>query len=69
LAETEQTAENLSTALTELSIEAGKTTKRVSILAGQLKKISLFLVIAKKEEAAMTLKVRYIIYRLMTPKV
>jgi hypothetical protein len=69
LAEAESTAENLSTALAGMSIKTEKTTKKVSILAGQLEKTSLSLVIIRKEEAVMILKIRYIIYRLMTPRV
>jgi hypothetical protein len=69
LAEAESTAENLSTALIRMSLEAGKIIKRVSILAGQLEKVSLSLIIIRKEEAAMALRVGYTIYRLMTPRV
>jgi hypothetical protein len=64
LAETENTTENLSTALAGISIKARETIKRASILAGQLEKISLSLVIIKKEEAAIAPRVRYTIYRL-----
>jgi hypothetical protein len=69
LAEAENTAENLSTALARLSIKTGEATERTSILAGQLEEISLSLIIVREEEAAMISKVRYIIYRLMTPRV
>jgi hypothetical protein len=55
--------------LTGISLEAGETTERVSILAGQLKEVSLFLMIAREEEAVRVLKVRYIICRLVTPRV
>jgi uncharacterized coiled-coil protein SlyX len=69
LAEAESTVKNLSTALAELSIKAEKAIERVSILAGQLKEISLSLIIIKEKEAAMALRVRYTIYRLMIPRV
>jgi hypothetical protein len=52
-----------------VSLEAGKTIERALILAGQLEEISLSLIITRKEEAAMIPKIRYIIYRLMTPKI
>ena len=48
LAEAENTAKNLSIALTGLNVETEKATERVSILAGQLKKISLFLIMARE---------------------
>jgi hypothetical protein len=44
-------------------------TERVSILAGQLKKVSLSLIIIKKEKAVMALRIRYIICRLITSKI
>jgi hypothetical protein len=69
LAKAENTAENLSIALTKVSLKVGKTIERVSILAGQLEKISLSLVIIKKKEATIILKVRYIIYRLVNLRV
>jgi hypothetical protein len=69
LAEVENTAENLLTALAGINIEAGKTTEKISILVGQLKKASLSLVIARKKEAIITLRVRYTIYRLVTSRV
>jgi hypothetical protein len=69
LAEAESTAENLSIALAGLSIEAGKAIKRVSILAGQLEEVFLFLMIVREEEAAIVLKVGCIICRLMIPRV
>jgi hypothetical protein len=40
--------ENLSIVLAGLSVEAGKAIERASILAGQLKKASLFLVMVRK---------------------
>jgi hypothetical protein len=61
--------ENLSAALAELSIETGKATKKVSILAGQLEKAFLSLVMAREEETVMVLRVGYTIYRLMISKV
>jgi hypothetical protein len=69
LAEIEQTAENLSIALAGISLKARKATERVSILAGQLEKAFLSLVRAKKEEAAKISRIRYIIYRLIIPKI
>jgi hypothetical protein len=69
LAEAESTAENLSIALTGISIKIGKATEKASILTEQLKKISLSLIIAREEEAAIISKIRYIIYRLVTPKI
>jgi hypothetical protein len=52
-----------------MNIKIGKMTEKASILAEQLKKISLSLIIVREEEAVMKLRVRYIIYRLMTPRV
>jgi hypothetical protein len=69
LAEAESTAENLSTVLAGLSVEAEKAIKKASILAGQLEKASLSLVMAKEEEAAIAPKIGYIIYRLTIPRV
>ena len=69
MAEAESTAENLSIILAGLSVEAGEAIKRVSILAGQLEEISLFLIMAREKEAAIISKIRYIIYRLMTLRV
>jgi hypothetical protein len=68
LAEAESTAENLSTALAELSIEARKATERASILAGQLKKASLSLAMVKKEEAIMAPGNECTICRLITSR-
>jgi len=56
LTEAENTAKNLLTALTGLSVEIRKTTKKASILAGQLKKASLSLIIVKKEKTTITPK-------------
>jgi chromosome segregation ATPase len=69
LAEAENTAKNLSTALAGVSIEIEKAIKKISILAGQLEKISLSLVMTREEEAAMASKIEYTIYRLVTPRV
>jgi hypothetical protein len=55
--------------LAGISLKAGKTIKRVSILVKQLKKVSLFLVVVREEEAAIILRIGYTIYRLMTPRV
>jgi len=69
LTKAENTAKNLSTALTRISIKTRKAIKKVSILAGQLKKISLFLVIAREEEAIMALKNECTICRLIILKI
>jgi hypothetical protein len=55
--------------LAGISLKAEKAIKKASILAGQLKKISLSLMIIRKEEAVRALRVRYTIYRLMTPRI
>jgi hypothetical protein len=52
-----------------MSLEAEKAIKRVSILAGQLEKAFLSLIMAKEKEAIIEPRVRYTIYRLMTPRV
>jgi hypothetical protein len=49
LTEAENTAENLSIALAGINIKIGKAIERISILAGQLEKASLSLVIARKK--------------------
>jgi hypothetical protein len=59
----------LSIALAGISLKAGKTIERVSILARQLKEIFLSLVMAREEKAAIILRVGCIICRLVTPKV
>ena len=64
MAEVESTVKNLSTALAGLNIKTGKTIKRVSILAGQLKEISLFLIIAREKKVIMALKSECTICRL-----
>jgi hypothetical protein len=69
LAEAESTAKNLSTALAGVSIKTKKAIERVSILAGQLEKVFLFLMIVKEKEAVMALKVRYTICRLVISRV
>jgi len=69
LIKAENTAENLLIALAGLSIKAGKTIKRASILAGQLEKVSLFLVITREEEAIIALKSEYTICRLTILKI
>jgi hypothetical protein len=69
LAETENTAENLSTALAGLSVEAEKTTKKASILAGQLEKVSLSLVIAREKEIIIILRNECTICRLVTLRI
>ena len=67
--EAENTAENLSAALTRLSVEAGEVIERASILVGQLKEASLFLILLKKEEAIGILSNQYIICRLIVPQI
>jgi hypothetical protein len=69
LAEAENIAKNLSTALTGLSVEAKEVTERASILAGQLEKVSLFLIIIRKKKAVITLRNEYIIYRLIVSRI
>jgi hypothetical protein len=69
LIEVESTTENLSTVLARVSLKAGKVIKRVSILAGQLEKISLSLIMIREEEAVIALKIRCIICRLVTSKI
>jgi hypothetical protein len=69
LAKAESTAENLLTALIKMNIKAKKAIKRASILAGQLEKISLSLVIIREKEAAITLKIECAICRLITLRV
>jgi hypothetical protein len=69
LVKVENTAENLLTALTGVSLKAGKTTKKISILVGQLEKVFLSLIIIREEEAAIIPRVRYIICRLVILKV
>ena len=59
----------MSTALAGLSIEIGKTTEKTSILAEQLKKASLSLVMARKKKAAGTPRIGYTICHLITPRV
>jgi hypothetical protein len=68
LAETESIAENLSAALTGLNIEIGEIIEKALILAGQLKKAFLSLIMPREEKAIITLKNEYIIYRLITPR-
>jgi hypothetical protein len=55
--------------LAKISLKAGKVTEKASILAGQLKKASLSLVIIREEEAVIVSKVRCTICRLMTFRV
>jgi hypothetical protein len=65
LAKAESTAENLSIILAGLNVETGEAIKRISILAGQLKKASLFLIIAREEKVIMTPKNECTICRLI----
>jgi hypothetical protein len=65
LEEAENTVENLSAALAGLSVKAGEAIERVSILAGQLEKVSLSLILLKKEEITGILSNQYIICRLI----
>jgi len=60
-------AENLSIILAGLSVEIKKAIKKASILAGQLEKASLFLIIAREKEAIIAPRNEYTIYYLMTP--
>jgi hypothetical protein len=69
LAEAESTVENLSIVLAGLNIEISETIERVSILARQLKEISLFLIIVREEEIIMALKSECTICRLTTLKI
>jgi hypothetical protein len=50
LEEAENTVENLSAVLAGLNVEVGKIIKRASILAGQLKKVFLSLILLKEKE-------------------
>jgi hypothetical protein len=50
LEKAENTAENLSAVLAGLSVEVGEITEKASILAGQLKKISLSLILLKEKK-------------------
>jgi hypothetical protein len=68
LAEAESITKKLSTALAGLSVETGEVTEKASILAGQLEKTSLSLIITREEEAVITLKNEYIIYRLIASR-
>ena len=68
MAEAENIAKNLSTVLTGLNVKIKKAIKRVLILAGQLKKASLSLIIPREKEAIMTLRNEYIIYRLIASR-
>ena len=69
MAEVENIAENLSTALAGLNVEAGEATERALILIRQLKKASLSLVMAREKEVIMAPKNEYTIYRLITLKI
>jgi hypothetical protein len=65
LKETENTAKNLSAALAGLNVKAGEIIERVSILTGQLEKVSLSLILLKKKEVTRIPGNEYIIYRLI----
>jgi hypothetical protein len=69
LAKAENTAENLSTTLTGLSVETGKATERASILAEQLEKTSLSLIMAREEKAIKVSKNECTICYLITLKI
>jgi uncharacterized protein YoxC len=69
LTETESTVKNLSTALAGLNIETEEITEKASILAGQLKKTSLSLVMTREEEIIITLKNECTICRLTTLRI
>jgi hypothetical protein len=62
-------AKNLSTALARINLKTEKATEKASILAKQLKETSLSLMIVKKEKAIITPRNKYIICRLITPRV
>jgi hypothetical protein len=68
LEEAENTAKNLSAVLVGLSVEAGETIKRVSILTGQLEKASLFLILLREEKVTGIIGNEYIIYRLIVSR-
>jgi hypothetical protein len=55
--------------LARISIKAGEAIEKALILAGQLEKASLSLVMAREKEAVIILKIRYTICRLVTLKV
>jgi hypothetical protein len=65
LEKTENTTENLLIVLAGLNVEAGKITEKVSILAGQLEKAFLSLILLKKEEITRVPGNEYTIYRLI----
>jgi hypothetical protein len=69
LAKAESTVKNLSTALAGLNVEAGEAIKRASILAGQLEKVSLFLIMIRKEGIIMALSDECTICRLIIPQI
>jgi hypothetical protein len=52
-----------------MNLKTGKTSKRALILAKQLEKASLSLVITKKEKIIIMLKNEYTICRLVFPRV
>ena len=68
MVEIENTIKNLSIVLAGLSVEAGKIIKRTLILAGQLKKASLSLIIFRKEKVIRALRNEYTIYCLVIPR-
>jgi hypothetical protein len=69
LAKAESIAENLSAVLAGLSVEAGKIIKRVSILAGQLEKVSLSLIVFREKDIIRASKSEYIRCRLITSRI
>jgi hypothetical protein len=69
LAKAESTTKNLSAALARLSIEAREIIERASILAGQLEKISLSLIMLREEGIIKALENECTICRLVTPRI
>ena len=68
MAEAESIAENLSTALAGLSVEVRKITERASILAGQLEKASLSLIMFREKDIIRASESEYIICRLIASR-
>jgi hypothetical protein len=69
LAEAEETAGNLFTILVGMSLKVGEAIERASILIGQLKKVSLSLVIIREEEVIIALRTECIICHFITLRV
>ena len=69
MAEAESITENLSAALAGLSVKAKEIIEKVSILAGQLKKISLSLIMFREKDIIKALESEYIICRLVISRI